>query len=66
MLWTSTGATTGTLTITSGALNATVTLFGSYLANGSSFQMVSDGMHGTLVTDPPFGDSQNLLTPPHA
>ncbi len=43
--WTQAG-TSGTLTLTSGALQASVTLFGSYLA--ANFKMQSDGNGGTL------------------
>ena len=54
----------GTLTLTSGALHASVVLFGNYVA--SSFKLASDGTVGTMVTDPAAGgDSQNLLTQPH-
>lgn len=60
----STTLNTGTLTITSGALQAAVTLFGSYVT--SNFKLVSDGAYGTLVTDPVVGDQHNLLTQPHA
>ncbi len=61
--WVQSG-TSGTLTLTSGALQASVTLFGTYVA--SSFKLASDGAVGTLVTDPAVGaDSQNLLTQPH-
>jgi len=62
--WAQSG-TSGTLTLTSGALQASVMLFGTYVA--SSFKLASDGAHGTLVTDPAVGaDPQNLLTQPHA
>ena len=63
--WTSTGVNTGTLALfTSGQLEASVQLFGSYHA--SSFNLASDGAHGTFVTDPAVGnDSQNLLALPH-
>ena len=58
------GSGGGTLTLTSGALQAAVTLFGSYHA--SNFNLASDGVFGTNVTDPAVGnDSQNLLTLPH-
>jgi autotransporter passenger strand-loop-strand repeat protein len=40
--------TAGTLTITDGALKATVTLFGQYVATG--FHLASDGVAGTTVT----------------
>lgn len=62
--WTQ-GAGSGTLTLTSGALTASIALFGSYVA--SSFELQSDGAVGTLVTDPAVGtsDAQNLLTQPH-
>ncbi|MDP1747971.1 MAG: hypothetical protein Q8L22_00825 [Reyranella sp.] len=54
----------GTLTLTSGALQASVTLFGTYVA--SSFKLASDGTVGTMVTDPAAGnDSQNLIAQPH-
>ena len=62
--WTQ-GVGSGTLTLTSGALQASIALFGTYVA--SSFKLQSDGAVGTLVTDPAVGnDSQNLLTQPHA
>ncbi len=58
------GTGSGTLTLTSGALQASVVLFGSYM--NSSFKLASDGTVGTMVTDPAAGnDSQNLLTQPH-
>ena len=58
------GAGSGTLTLTSDTLQASVTLFGTYVA--SSFKLASDGAFGTFVTDPAVSnDSQNLLTQPH-
>ncbi|MEK7751437.1 MAG: hypothetical protein AAB654_05935, partial [Acidobacteriota bacterium] len=65
--WVSAGVGTGsgTLTLTSGALQASVVLFGNYM--NSSFKLATDGTAGTMVTDPAAGnDSQNLLTQPHA
>ncbi|HEV2337057.1 MAG TPA: hypothetical protein VGS13_16240, partial [Stellaceae bacterium] len=41
----------GTLTVTSGAHTAKLTLLGSYVT--SRFTLTSDGSGGTLVTDPP-------------
>ena len=62
--WTQSG-TSGTLTVTSGALQASVTLFGSYIA--ANFKLAGDGAAGTMVTDPAAGtDPQNLITQPHA
>ncbi|MEK7751438.1 MAG: hypothetical protein AAB654_05940 [Acidobacteriota bacterium] len=62
--WTSTGAGVGTLTLTSGALNATVTLFGSFMAASDFTVAAFPG--GTRVTDTmPGTDIQNLLTLPH-
>ena len=43
--------TKGTLTITDGALTATLILFGSYVAAG--FHLASDGASGTMVTYSP-------------
>ncbi|MDP1750572.1 MAG: hypothetical protein Q8L22_14025 [Reyranella sp.] len=61
--WVQSG-TSGTLTLTSGALHASIVLFGNYFA--SSFNLATDGAAGTLVTEPATGgSSQNLLTPPH-
>jgi hypothetical protein len=40
--------TSGTLTITSGSLKATVTLLGQYVAAG--FHLASDGAGGTAIT----------------
>jgi len=42
------GKTSGTLTVTDGALTATVTLFGNYIATG--FHLANDGAGGTAVT----------------
>jgi len=42
------GKTQGTLTITDGALTATLTLFGNYVAAG--FHLANDGAGGTAVT----------------
>lgn len=65
--WTSAGAGagSGTLTLTSGAVAATVTLFGNFMA-ASDFTYTAHG-GGTRVTDTTSGtDIQNLLTPPNA
>ena len=40
--------TSGTLTVTDGALRTSVTLFGHYTAVG--FHMAGDGMGGTMIT----------------
>jgi hypothetical protein len=49
--------TKGTLTITSGKLTATVTLFGQYVAGG--FYLASDGATGTTVTYSSAGATAN-------
>ena len=55
----STGANTGTLTVTEGASTINVALLGSYLAN--SFVASGDGHGGTLISDPS-STTQVLLT----
>lgn len=63
----SVGATSGTLTITSGTLHAAVTLFGIAAASNDQFQLGTDG-HGTTVTTTASatGSLSELLAPPHA
>ena len=63
----SAGATSGTLTITSGTLHAAVTLFGIAVASNDQFQLGTDG-HGTTVTTTasPAASLSELLAPPHA
>ena len=40
--------TSGTLTVTEGAMKATVTLFGQYVAAG--FQTITDGAVGSVIS----------------
>ncbi|SKA25760.1 autotransporter passenger strand-loop-strand repeat-containing protein [Enhydrobacter aerosaccus] len=57
-------AGSGTLTLTSGALQASVVLFGTYTA--SSFVLSGDGTAGTIVRDPAtsLNDAQPWITQP--
>ncbi len=58
-------SSTSELKITSGALTATINLFGSYAAG--DFTLASDGAHGTLITDTsPPPEPFSLLAHPHA
>ncbi len=53
----------GTLTVSEGGHVANITLLGQYTA--ANFHIQSDGLGGTLVTDPPVSSSTALLTTPH-
>ena len=53
------GNTSGTLIVSDGTITASILLLGQYLA--ANFNMASDGHGGTLVTDPPIPDQNNLL-----
>ncbi|QUD88290.1 NF038122 family metalloprotease [Phenylobacterium montanum] len=55
--WSQTG-TSGTLTITDGALVANLTLSGSYVT--SNFKLSADSTGGTLINDPPVQAAQNV------
>lgn len=63
--WDQSTSSGGVLTITSGTLQASINLFGNYVAG--NFKLATDGAQGTLITDPvangadPFG----LLAHPH-
>jgi HYR domain len=54
--------TAGTLSASDGSHNANIALLSQYMA--SSFVMASDGHGGTLITDPPSGQTQ-ILSQPH-
>jgi probable HAF family extracellular repeat protein len=58
----SSGPNTGTLAVKEGASTINIALLGNYMAN--SFVASSDGHGGTVVSEPPLGESQ-FLTPPH-
>jgi hypothetical protein len=52
----------GTLTVTDGTNTARLAMLGNYVA--ANFHLASDGLGGTLVSDPPV-DSGGHLVPPH-
>jgi autotransporter passenger strand-loop-strand repeat protein len=57
------GGTSGTLTVTDGTHTAHLTLLGNYVTG--NFHVTSDGLGGTLVTDPPVdGQSSSSSTSP--
>lgn len=60
--WSQTG-TSGTLTITDGALVAHLTLSGSYVTG--NFKLSMDSTGGTLIKDPPVPGSQNVTILTH-
>ncbi|WP_342711237.1 AIDA repeat-containing protein [Bradyrhizobium sp. B124] len=57
-------ASGGTLTVTDGAVTASIMLLGNYMA--STFTTLSDGHGGTLVVDPPAMQVSQLAQPQHA
>ena len=63
--WNQSTSSGGVLTITSGSLQASINLFGNYVAG--NFKLATDGAHGTLITDPVANaDPFSLLANPHA
>ncbi|WP_295144288.1 hypothetical protein [uncultured Reyranella sp.] len=64
--WNQSTSSGGVLTITSGSLQASINLFGNYVAG--NFKLASDGATGTLITDPVANgtDPFSLLANPHA
>ncbi len=56
-------STFGTLTVSDGAHNAAITLFGQFVA--SQFHPASDGGAGTAITDPPALQTAVLTPPTH-
>ena len=64
--WNQSTSSGGVLTITSGSLQASINLFGNYVAG--NFKLASDGATGTLITDPVANgtDPFSLLAHPHA
>lgn len=64
--WNQATSSGGVLTITSGSLQASINLFGNYVAG--NFKLASDGATGTLITDPVANgtDPFSLLANPHA
>lgn len=63
--WNQSSGTGGVLTITSGSLQASINLFGNYVAG--NFKLATDGATGTLITDPVANtDPFSLLANPHA
>jgi hypothetical protein len=64
--WTQTTTTSGTVTVAEGGSIANITLLGQYAT--ADFSVQSDGIGGTLVTDPPVMAaviSSPVLTHPH-
>ncbi len=63
--WNQATGSGGVLTITSGTLQASINLFGNYVAG--NFKLATDGATGTLITDPVAStDPFSLLANPHA
>lgn len=63
--WNQSSGAGGVLTITSGTLQASINLFGNYVAG--NFKLATDGATGTLITDPVANtDPFSLLAHPHA
>lgn len=63
--WNQSSGSSGVLTITSGTLQASINLFGNYVAG--NFKLATDGATGTLITDPVANtDPFSLLANPHA
>ena len=63
--WNQATSSGGVLTITSGTLQASINLFGNYVAG--NFKLATDGATGTLITDPVANtDPFSLLANPHA
>jgi hypothetical protein len=64
LTWDQSSTSSGSLSVSNGAISANITLLGQYVAG--NFTSASDGHGGTIVGEQPVGSQTGLLAQPHS